>query len=81
MCLETNWNLWSVKGKSDKFWMFATRALDYCYRCVQGNRRKRRLFVYCALEYKILSITLQIFLTGRIVRNKLSVRGTLKIVN
>ena len=70
-----------MKGKSDKFWMFATRALDCCYWCVLGNRRKGRLFVYCALEYKILSIILQISLTGRIVRNRLSVRGTLIIVN
>jgi hypothetical protein len=69
MCLETNWNLWSVKGKSDKFWMFATRALCFCYWCVLENRRKGRWFVYCVLEYKILSIILQISLAGRIVRN------------
>lgn len=81
MCLETNWNLWNVNGKSGKFWMFATRAFDYCYWCVLGNRRKERLFVYFVLEYKILNIILQISLTGKIVRNKLSIRGTLITVN
>ena len=81
MCLDTNRNLWSVKGKSDKYWMFDTRAFVYCYWCVLGKRRTECLFVYCLLEYKTRSIILQISLKGRIVRNKLSVGGTLITVN